>query len=317
MLKSSGRTECVNTLFDLTNINLYKRSSMADENFTLHRASRNTVKQHSEERAAAALAGLTTYSAPRPCKNCATAIRFLRDGKCVECNRLACQRRHQKALLANPERVARIAAKKEKTITRKALAATVRARAEPIRQARQQAIAAGDTTYVGRACPEGHDGRRYTSGGGCVVCSASYASSDAKKQYDKAYGEKNKSAIQRRMRAYSVRTRESRVGQAAEWAKKNPEKSKAIKQSYKHRRRATEKSGITGPELNAWKKSQAKICHWCGVECAKTFAVDHYYPLSKGGKHEVDNLVIACKPCNSRKSAKDPIEFANSIGRLL
>lgn len=32
--------------------------------------------------------------------------------------------------------------------------------------------------------------------------------------------------------------------------------------------------------------------------------LDHKIPRVKGGKHELDNLVIACSPCNTLKNAK-------------
>lgn len=82
-------------------------------------------------------------------------------------------------------------------------------------------------------------------------------------------------------------------------------------------RRAVERSGLTGRELLAWKQTQAKVCHWCGKKCAKRFHVDHYIPLSKGGLHVVENLVIACMTCNLEKHAKDPFDFAREKGRLL
>lgn len=44
------------------------------------------------------------------------------------------------------------------------------------------------------------------------------------------------------------------------------------------------------------------LCVYCGnggkVEC------DHVIPASKGGRHDLDNLVTACKPCNRSKRAK-------------
>lgn len=101
------------------------------------------------------------------------------------------------------------------------------------------------------------------------------------------------------------------------WAQSNPERRQAIAKSYKARRRAVERQGIGGAELLAWSMSQAKVCYWCGCKCARKFHVDHYYPLSKGGAHEVCNLVIACPSCNLRKSAKSPIDFAREVGRLL
>lgn len=42
-----------------------------------------------------------------------------------------------------------------------------------------------------------------------------------------------------------------------------------------------------------------------------------YEPLSKGGEHLIENIVLACPHCNMSKHDKDPLEFANKLGRLL
>lgn len=39
-------------------------------------------------------------------------------------------------------------------------------------------------------------------------------------------------------------------------------------------------------------------CSYCGAAADTT---DHLVPLSAGGRHCVENIVAACKPCNSRK----------------
>lgn len=55
------------------------------------------------------------------------------------------------------------------------------------------------------------------------------------------------------------------------------------------------------------------ICAYCGVECTgipgddKQFTVDHVVPRIAGGKNELDNLVTACRLCNSYKGTM-PIE---------
>lgn len=72
-------------------------------------------------------------------------------------------------------------------------------------------------------------------------------------------------------------------------------------------------------------------CHYCGAELASithtpervvlrddhyicvegyTFVtVDHVIPVSRGGSHDLDNLVLACHNCNSRKGVKSYEEF--------
>lgn len=43
-------------------------------------------------------------------------------------------------------------------------------------------------------------------------------------------------------------------------------------------------------------------CHWCGHATATT--ADHLLELAAGGTHDMDNLVPACQPCNSRRGSK-------------
>lgn len=122
-----------------------------------------------------------------------------------------------------------------------------------------------------------------------------------KRAYDRLYREENRTSIDKRI---------------SSWRENNPERTAFIKKTYKARRRAIEKKGDPTAKLFAWEQAQQKVCYWCGVSCADSYHVDHYIPLSKGGAHTVKNLVIACPQCNLSKSAKDPYEFAASVGRL-
>ena len=100
------------------------------------------------------------------------------------------------------------------------------------------------------------------------------------------------------------------------WRANNPDKVRAIHRNTSHKRYRQKSGGIGAAELLAWEAAQRKVCHWCGVRC-KTWHVDHRTPLAKGGRHDLDNLVIACPSCNLSKAARDPIEFAQSLGKLL
>lgn len=68
------------------------------------------------------------------------------------------------------------------------------------------------------------------------------------------------------------------------------------------------------PELSTakWRKVRAEIisergavCEYCGTDCSDYPTIDHIKAASRGGTSEKDNLVVACKPCNSRKGAKE------------
>lgn len=46
-------------------------------------------------------------------------------------------------------------------------------------------------------------------------------------------------------------------------------------------------------------------CAYCGIEStAEALTVDHFDPLSRGGRHELSNILPACWPCNSKKGVK-------------
>ena len=60
-------------------------------------------------------------------------------------------------------------------------------------------------------------------------------------------------------------------------------------------------------------------CYYCRKRHdIKMIHIDHYNPLSKGGKHAIENLVTACASCNLSKSARDPVLFQNErIGQMI
>lgn len=49
-------------------------------------------------------------------------------------------------------------------------------------------------------------------------------------------------------------------------------------------------------------------CVYCGVD-GVPLELDHVIPKSRGGDHSLENLVSACKSCNSSKGAKTPEEW--------
>ncbi|WP_321905140.1 HNH endonuclease [Paraburkholderia tropica] len=279
-------------------------------------------RRNIEARDKARAAGEPQYLSERPCPRGHIGMRFVHDSHCVACNKINCKLRYR-ALPSDPERAARklarqiaIAEKRKLAAARKARRIEASKRWRALCSARQTAFANGSKTYVGSPCSYGHQGRRYTAGGGCIECSAIYMRSDERKAYDAAYVQRNLPRILERSKEYHRRNPERVAARAREWAQRNPEKIKAIKMANKAKRRAIEKDGDPTSVIFAWAQAAKKICYWCGVPCKRKYHVDHYKPLSKGGKHEVPNLVIACPHCNLTKSAKDPYAFAASMGRL-
>ena len=65
--------------------------------------------------------------------------------------------------------------------------------------------------------------------------------------------------------------------------------------------------------LDQWKVILERYnyaCAYCGKK--KKLELDHYIPLSNGGRHAYDNIVPACKSCNARKGNRAPLPFFQS-----
>jgi 5-methylcytosine-specific restriction endonuclease McrA len=90
------------------------------------------------------------------------------------------------------------------------------------------------------------------------------------------------------------------------------EKAKKRQRSHKiqvlHNRRRARQKGATGAfTREEWTELKAQYggrCAYCGLPTSR-LTVDHVVPLSRGGSNYITNIRPACKPCNSRKSAKD------------
>jgi 5-methylcytosine-specific restriction endonuclease McrA len=88
-----------------------------------------------------------------------------------------------------------------------------------------------------------------------------------------------------------------------------------IKQ-YLRNRRARRRGGVgshTLKELKLLFDKQEGRCHYCSSLLYSSFDneihVDHKTPLIRGGSNYIENIAIACAPCNRRKHTKTEEEF--------
>jgi 5-methylcytosine-specific restriction endonuclease McrA len=140
------------------------------------------------------------------------------------------------------------------------------------------------------------------------------------------YPEKNKAYAARYHREHKQqRTEAARRHRAEnkEWWKEvrkkyaKTEKGIMSSRNARHRRRAAVANGnVSTNDLVALKKKAKGRCYYCGEKC-KSLTLDHIVPISKGGRHSLDNLVMSCQPCNRNKSDRDPAEYAKTKGMLL
>lgn len=103
--------------------------------------------------------------------------------------------------------------------------------------------------------------------------------------------------------------------QHKEWKERNPDRIRHLWRMDAARRRGAD-GQHTEHDINNLLRGQRKRCVYCHTKLDK-FHVDHIVPVSKGGSNDRKNLQLLCPPCNHKKHAKDPIDFAQSLGFLL
>lgn len=138
---------------------------------------------------------------------------------------------------------------------------------------------------------------------------------ERKKARAKVYCDTHKEECAQRLRDH----RKNNRAWWKEWEKNynNSEKGRIVRRNIAHRRRvALADSTVTSDQMVALKRKAKGRCYYCQEKC-KNLSFDHIIPIARGGKHSLDNLVMACMPCNQSKSGGDPLKFARSKGALL
>jgi 5-methylcytosine-specific restriction endonuclease McrA len=105
------------------------------------------------------------------------------------------------------------------------------------------------------------------------------------------------------------------------WRRANSDKVKAYEAKYRRAhpevvvaqaalRRARKRQAPVNDFTAAQWRAMKALCDYHCVYCGKRqerLTQDHVIPLSKGGSHTWDNIVPACKSCNSKKHTKSPL----------
>lgn len=276
-------------------------------------ARRDEKKENSKRRHAASDAGLKKYERITPCQKCGTTYRFVSDSTCVECNRVSCSKYKRSIDPLVDERVEAEKSRRAKKKVESELATKLRRMS---REAKDYSKKNGILTFISAyTCAKCGTNEKYTSSSSCVACSKH--NSRSRGEYYKVYYNLNKDWIFEKAAEYRRVNSRKIAEKARAWSEKNPEKRKFISMTYKHKRREIERSsGMRSSDMLAWAESMIKECFYCGCCCDESYHIDHYIPLSKGGKHEIENLRISCPTCNLRKSAKMPEDFMLELSTL-
>lgn len=103
--------------------------------------------------------------------------------------------------------------------------------------------------------------------------------------------------------------RDKFLARTNKWSKDNKEKK--VEQAQRRRARKIGQIIFDLPEnyVSLLTKQQCYKCIYCGCDIKDHPTTDHLIPLSRGGKHSIDNIKICCMSCNSSKSNKTLIEW--------
>lgn len=119
-------------------------------------------------------------------------------------------------------------------------------------------------------------------------------------------------------REYDRRNYDRLSQQQREWAARNHDRILAKRRlRYKtprallyarlraHERRVVKSGTVTPDQIAALHQQQGR-CYYCKkpFNNRRNATIDHVIPLSKGGQHNISNIVLACWPCNNKKRAQ-------------
>jgi 5-methylcytosine-specific restriction endonuclease McrA len=140
---------------------------------------------------------------------------------------------------------------------------------------------------------------------------------DKKAAHDKTYAKKNANKLSE----YKKNWQKENSERLKILAKKKYEKNKEAYFCYAHNRRARKKGNggkHTHEQAMALLESQNHNCINCQEKLTETNRhKDHIMPLLLGGTNNITNIQWLCASCNLSKGAKDPIVWAQKMGRLL
>jgi 5-methylcytosine-specific restriction endonuclease McrA len=198
---------------------------------------------------------------------------------------------------------------------------------------RQEAKALGLLRYfTGKPCKRGHIAERYTKRKVCFACQKEdhkrerVEFPEKRRERDRKSERKRIAANPEKEKARQKRWRDNnldRVRATLRASRKRTNHYEKFREYYRHlakiskARRKGAEGTHTRKQVIALLEMQCGRCVYCGKNIRKGFHEDHIIPLARGGTNYIENIQLTCPTCNLNKRAKDPIQFAQEIGRLL
>jgi 5-methylcytosine-specific restriction endonuclease McrA len=69
----------------------------------------------------------------------------------------------------------------------------------------------------------------------------------------------------------------------------------------------------TAEEIAAMFVAQNGCCAACRADIDGGYEQDHVMPLARGGTNDIGNIQLLCRPCNRKKHAKHPDDWAKEV----
>ncbi|HTQ70641.1 MAG TPA: HNH endonuclease signature motif containing protein [Acidocella sp.] len=132
----------------------------------------------------------------------------------------------------------------------------------------------------------------------------------------KLWRKKNKEREDERKRLWKSNNPEKVRAGARKTYAKSPEKG-AAKYHIRRARKMQAEGSFSAEDIKKIRSSQKDKCAACTTKLHGGGDVDHITALVSGGSNWPRNLQLLCRPCNSKKHAKDPIDFMRELGKLL
>jgi 5-methylcytosine-specific restriction endonuclease McrA len=132
--------------------------------------------------------------------------------------------------------------------------------------------------------------------------------------------ERERIAARARYQATKDFNRERRREQTAAWRAANPDYHRSWKAENREKVRRDKrdrKIARRAAIIDFLSKTGRGRCAYCRELVGDEPHIDHIVPRARGGSNARSNLQLTCPPCNMAKGARDPIEFAQSIGLLV
>ena len=148
-----------------------------------------------------------------------------------------------------------------------------------------------------------------------------YTNKQKRKEYKRKYYWEHKEYFSKYSKEYGVKRRQKYKEMTEEQRLQKQKRQRTwyntpngkLHSQEKWRRRHARKLnqlGPTPPTIEQLKELLSKPCAYCS---ASSEQIDHIIPISKGGLHDISNVVGACKPCNLMKSDKDVETFKKQL----